>query len=203
MGWKFKILGLLFGQKNTSDSWKNGVGPNLSKKSGGVKPGCLQEGGPKIRMAKNECGAKLDIFKISQSSTFAEWFGNLKCDTIVTGNLHCLRCPQVRHYSSSPDVVIYDAVALHHQCLVGQLSLQTISSNLTNTWFNDLGWTWRRDDSFHTSFKTDSSQRSHAPWCVKYWQSPVEPLRSSSPLGSLVFVHRNVHWIKMWTCGTQ
>ncbi len=33
--------GLLFGQKSASDSWKNGVDPKLSKKSGGVKPGYL------------------------------------------------------------------------------------------------------------------------------------------------------------------
>ena len=42
---------------------KKCFGPKLTKKSGGVKPECLQEGGPK--MAKIEYGVKLDIFKIT------------------------------------------------------------------------------------------------------------------------------------------
>ena len=61
----------------------------MAKISGGVKPGYLQEGSPK--MAKNEYGVKLDIFKITKSGVWVHF-----CDTsdCMTHAIHSRPCGQ-------------------------------------------------------------------------------------------------------------
>ena len=61
LGWckNFNILGHLFGPKMCFKQLKKWVGPQLTKKSGGVKHGYLQEGAPK-KKSPNSIWAKPD-----------------------------------------------------------------------------------------------------------------------------------------------
>ena len=91
------MLGLLFGQQKASNSWKSGVGPKLTKISGGVKHGHLEEGGPK--RAKIQYGVKPDIFKILE---WAHWWWHASSGRPCGAHHRCLGHDGVRNASRRP-----------------------------------------------------------------------------------------------------